>query len=66
MKATVISKNSKYDASIHKCVSNTNGISNLVFDKINHKLTFDFTTHNVIEGLREKLIAFGFAVELIY
>lgn len=66
MKVTIISKDYKYDASIKKCVSNTKGISNLVVDNINHKFTFDFKTHNVIEGLREQLIALGSVIEFVY
>ncbi len=66
MKAIVISKNPKQDSSIKKCVANSSGISNLEIDVASHKFTFEFSTHNAIEGLREKLIAFGFAIEFIY
>lgn len=66
MKAVVISKNPKQDTSIKKCVANSSGISNLKIDLANHKFTFEFSTHNAMEGLREKLMAFGFAIEFIY
>ena len=66
MKAIVISKKSKDDSSIKNCIASTKGVSNLVVDTLNHKFTFEFSTHNVIEGLRENLLAFGFAIEFIY
>lgn len=66
MKAIVISKNSEYDLFIKDCITNTIGVTNLLVDEINHKFTFDYSTHNIIEGLREKLIAFGSAIEVNY
>ncbi|WP_034059205.1 hypothetical protein [Lacinutrix jangbogonensis] len=66
MKAAVISKSVEYYASIKECVSNTKGITNLVADASNQKLIFEFSTHNVVEGLREKLIVFGSAIEFVY
>ncbi|AUC81117.1 hypothetical protein [Lacinutrix sp. Bg11-31] len=66
MKAIVISKNAKEYTFIKDCIANTKGVSNLEVDIINNKFIFDFSTHNIIEGLREKLIAFGFVVEFIY
>ncbi|WP_299382087.1 hypothetical protein [uncultured Lacinutrix sp.] len=66
MKAIVISKESKNDSSIKNCLANTKGISNLVVDKINHKFIFEFSTHNVIEGVREKLISLGFDFEFVF
>lgn len=65
MKAIVISKNPKNYKSIKKCVMTSFGISNVEIDASNHQFTFEFTTHNAMEGLREKLLAFGFAIEFI-
>ncbi|APY00500.1 hypothetical protein [Lacinutrix venerupis] len=66
MKAAVITKSTEYYISIKECLINTQGISNLIEDASNNKIIFEFTTHNAVEGLREKLIIFGTAIEFVF
>jgi len=66
MKAKVILDDTKFNNSIMSIITNTRGISNVVIHKTNNTLTLQFSTHNTIEGLREKLLALGLCFELIY
>lgn len=66
MKAVVIAKSADYLVSVKDCIANAYGTSNLVADVANHKLFFDFSTHNAVEGLREKLMTLGSVIEIIY
>ncbi|MBW1298921.1 hypothetical protein [Aquimarina litoralis] len=66
MKATMLIKNlsnKDYSGFIKKNILFSEGISNIVIDLAHYKITFDYTSHNALEGLKSKLINLGFLLK---
>ena len=65
MKTKVVIQNLKCDGcknSISKRMLNIEGISNVVINVDTSEVSFDYTTHNVLEGLREQLADLGYPI----
>ena len=63
MRATVLLQNVKSSTPIESILNHLNlikGISNTALNPETKELTFDYTTHNAFEGIRESVKALGF------
>lgn len=65
MKTTVIIQNLKCDGcknAVIKRMQKVEGISDISIDIETSEVTFDYTTHNAMEGLRDSLADLGYPI----
>ena len=65
MKTTVIIQNLKCDGcknAVTQKMQKVDGVSNIHIDVPTSTVTFNYTTHNVLEGLRAELAILGYPI----
>ena len=66
MKAIIFIENNESKKNIAKNIEDSEGVTNVEFTKFNNTFAFNFSTHNAMEGLREKLVKLGYSFKLKY
>lgn len=70
MKAIIFMENNESKKNIAKNIAknieDSEGVTNVEFTKFKNTFAFNFSTHNAMEGLREKLVKLGYSFKLKY
>ena len=56
----------EFNWSIAEFLGESQGISNVQFEKTTNNISFKYATHNALEGLRETLKSMGYCFEFKY